>query len=320
MLKIGVISNPKSYRNQRGLDHVKEYADGQNDVVHRVLTSVADIPEIIGHFVETEIGILAIIGGDGTVQATLTHLFRSRPFEQMPVLAVLPGGRTNMIAADMGLNGRSDHILEKLISLVQTNDWSKYVTQRQVLRIQNSTEAETQFGMFFGAAGICRAIQACRRTYHPYKLSSNVATALTLVGSIGRLLIGRHDTDQICRGDEFTISLDGETRNSCSCLLVLATTLNKLLFGSQPYWTDREGTVHFSFITYPPKDVGRSAYRFLFGGEDRQLPVGSYFSQDVNSIRLSFDGPYTLDGEFFDSTAGAEIVLSGEDQASFIKL
>ena len=171
-----------------------------------------------------------------------------------------------------------------------------------------------------GAAGICRAIQSCRRNLHPYGLNSDIASALTLAGSVVRLLSGRGGKDQICRGDDIGIAIDNENISSHSCLVLLATTLDKLLFGSRPFWTEIPGPLHFSYISYPPKRLGLYVPRLLYGGPRRNLPAESYFSQDANSVRLKLDGPFTLDGEFFEAEPDREIVLSSHERANFVQL
>ena len=107
MIKVGIITNPRSYRNKGGLDSLSHAIAGHANVHHAVLGDVSEIPVILRDFAGRDVNLLAIVGGDGTVQATLTGLFVSRPFDTLPTLAVLPAGRTNMIAADAGIRSRS---------------------------------------------------------------------------------------------------------------------------------------------------------------------------------------------------------------------
>jgi diacylglycerol kinase (ATP) len=320
MIKLGIITNPRSHRNKGGLDSLSHAIAGHADVHHAVLGDVSEIPEILCDFASREVNLLALDGGDGTVQATLTGLFDSRPFDAPPTLAVFPGGRTNMIAADVGMRTRLVRGMSRLLELASDADLADCVTERRILKIDNIRGAGSQFGMFFGAAGICRAIQSCRRKFHPYGLNSNIASAFTLAGSVVRLLSGRGGEDQICRGDEIGIALDNESFTSHSCLILLATTLDRLLFGSRPYWTECPGPLHFSYIAYPPKRLGLYVPRLLYGGPRRKLPAESYFSQDAASVRLKLDGPFTLDGEFFEAEPDKEIVLTSDERANFIQL
>lgn len=320
MTKVGIITNPRSHRNKRGLEILKRAVAGRTDVHHAVLGQVSDIPEILRDFASREVGLLAIVGGDGTVQATLTGLFGGRPFEVLPTLAVFPGGRTNLIAANAGVRFRRGRGMSRLLELAGGEGLGDYVTERRIVRIDNVSGTGSQYGMFFGAAGICRAIQRCRHTFHPYGLNSDVASALTLAGSVVRLLSGRGGEDRICRGDRIGIAVDNENIVSRSCLLLLATTLDRLILGSRPFWTERPGPLHFSYITYPPKRLGFHVRRLLYGGPHRKLPAESYFSRDATSVRLKLDDPFTLDGEFYQAEPGKEIVLSGHDRAGFVRL
>jgi hypothetical protein len=320
MNKVGIITNPRSHRVKGGLNSLSRAIAGHGDVLHVVLGDVSEIEEILRDFARRDVKLLAIVGGDGTVQATLTGLFDNRPFDNLPTLAVLPGGRTNMIAADAGVRSRRGQGMARLLELASNADLAGFVTERRIVRIDNVRGAGSQYGMFFGAAGICRAIQSCRRKLHPYGLNTDIASALTLAGSVVRLLLGRGGEDQICRGDKIDIALDNEKFTSHSCLLLLATTLERLLLGSRPFWTETPGPLHFSYISYPPKRLGLYVPRFLYGGPRRNLPSESYFSRDATSVRLKLDGPFTLDGEFFEAEPDKEIVLSSDERANFVQL
>ena len=320
MIKVGIITNPGSHRNKQGLKALERAIVGQNDVHHVVLGDVAEIPEVLRDFARRDVSLLAIVGGDGTVQATLTGLFDAHPFDVQPTLAVLPGGRTNMIAADAGVRPHGEKGIARLLDIARNAGLGDCVTERRIIRIDNVRGRETQFGMFFGAAGICRAIESCRRKLHPYGLNSTVASALTMAGSVLRLVTGRGGEDQVCRGDEIGIAVDNENIATQSCLLLLATTLDHLLLGCRPFWTDVSGPLHFSYVTYPPKRLGLYVPRLLYGGPQRQLPAESYFSKDATSVRLKLDGPFTLDGEFFEPEPGEEIVLTGDERANFVQL
>ena len=119
MTRIGVITNPGSHRNKKGLDALRRSVAGQPDLQHVILGNVSEIPDILRDFANREVDLLAVVGGDGTVQATLTSLYTNRQFEHVPTLAVLPGGRTNMIAADAGVRTRRGQGMGGLLDLVR---------------------------------------------------------------------------------------------------------------------------------------------------------------------------------------------------------
>ena len=71
--------------------------------------------------------VLAINGGDGTVQAALTEIYNGGHFEgEPPPVAVLPSGKTNLIAIDLGARGDPIEALERLIELAQDRPQALY--------------------------------------------------------------------------------------------------------------------------------------------------------------------------------------------------
>jgi diacylglycerol kinase family enzyme len=318
--RVGVITNPRSQKNKRGLDEMHQLLDAAPNARHAVLDSIADIPGILADFAREERDVVAVAGGDGTVQAALTDLFGRRPFAQMPLLAVVPRGMTNMIAADVGLKRQG---LAQLLA-ASPAALSAACRTRRILRVENGLNLQPQYGMFFGGAGICRAIEACRTTVHPLKLEADTAAAVTLAGLLGRWLLGRRrgegESDRIFYGDRITMTLDNGRAETMDSLIVLATTLDRLILRSRPFWGHGAGNLRFTAIAYPPTGLLRYARRLLYGGEDRKLPAATYLSRASDRVALAMDCPFTLDGEIYQPTPGRELILTADDEARFVRL
>ena len=325
--RIGVISNPGSQRNKAGLSEVTQLLDGAPDLDHVVLEQITDIPGILEGFARREVGVLAVAGGDGTVQAVLTELYNRRPFETLPLLVVVPRGMTNMIAADVGLKRRGLEGLKRLIA-AEAQDLNRATLTRRILRLENALTLPPQYGMFFGGAGIPRAIDVCRSKVHPYNIKADTAAAVTLAGLLGDWLLrrGRRGKEEggILYGDKVEATIDGGPTETWESLILVATTLDKLILGSRPFWgpepeTD-EGRFRFTSIAYPPKGMLRYAWRILYGGPQRKLPEETYKSFSPRHLTLAIDCPFTLDGEIFDPTPGAPVILTAADEARFVRL
>ena len=322
MTKVGVITNPGSQKNKKGLGELERLLDGTPDASHVVLQSITDIPEILKDFARREVGLVTVAGGDGTVQAVLTELYGQRPYETAPTLAVVPRGMTNMIAADVGLRRRGS--LAKMLKKATDGDLEEVSVVRRILRLENALNHQPLYGMFFGGAGINRAIEACRAKVHPYKLEADIAAGFTLAGLLWSWLFHSGDGGKgggtIFYGDRIAVTLDDQQTEITESLVILATTLDRLLFGSRPFWNGGAGHMRFTSIAYPPERMLRYAWRLLFGGEQRSLPETSYTSRTVNRIALEMDCPFTLDGELFEPTPGLPVILTAEDQARFVRL
>ncbi|HMA14457.1 MAG: diacylglycerol kinase family protein [Bacteroidota bacterium] len=324
--RIGVITNPGSQRNKAGLDAMRHLLDGQPNVDHAVLDRITDIPAILARFAAAEIDVLAVAGGDGTVQAVLTELLGKRPFREVPSLAIVPRGMTNMIAADVGLARRGARdTLGALARLVAASPaaLAAGVERRHILRAENILDRAPQYGMFFGGAGIPRAIDACRAKVHPLKIKSDSAAAVTLAGLLGSWLLGRgkdgERRDGIFYGDPITVTLDDGPPETLEALVILATTLDRLILRSRPFWGGDGAPLRFTTIAYPPRGLLRHAWRILYGGEPRRLPPG-YRSRASHRVALTMDCPFTLDGEMFRPEPGRALILTAADEARFVRL
>ena len=326
MPRIGVITNPKSHANKAQSDSLTQHLADAGRVRHVVLGAMDEIPGILADFADNEVDVLAIAGGDGTVQAVLTEVFGSRPFADPPRLAVIPRGMTNMIAADVGLRRRG---LQRLADLRASDELDRVTVRRRILRVENARGHVPQYGMFFGGAAIYRAILACRTGVHPYRIKADAAAAVTLAGILWRSLFARSklsesdrtdESRRVLSGDRIEIGFDSQPVHSMTSLVVLATTLDRLILRSRPFWNDSGDDIRFTCVAYPAKQVLRYVLRVLYGGNHRDLPADCYMSRSADRISLAMDCPFTIDGELFETEPGVPLILTAADQAEFIRV
>ena len=77
-MKIGLISNRRSRRNQRKLSALETSAPQGVEILHRRLEGVDGLSQVLDEFASAETSVVAVNGGDGTVSAVLTDLFERR--------------------------------------------------------------------------------------------------------------------------------------------------------------------------------------------------------------------------------------------------
>ncbi|UCD57595.1 MAG: hypothetical protein JSV16_00355, partial [Candidatus Hydrogenedentota bacterium] len=134
--RVGVLSNPLSGGNRNGRGAVREALSVSSQICRREVQTKADVASALADFARHEVDVVAVDGGDGTVHAVLTALFRHQMFETPPLLALLRSGTANMIARDVGLRGRHDQALRRLYTWVHTGDYNAVILERPVLRVQ----------------------------------------------------------------------------------------------------------------------------------------------------------------------------------------
>lgn len=311
MSGIGVISNLASQRNRKGISDLRALLAAQPDIEHAELNGIEGLRETLTAFAGKNVDLIAINGGDGTVQAVITCLLNDGMFAQPPTLAVLPGGMTNMIAHDVGAPRRATTALRRLLS-----DRQPAIAKRRVIRLMRDS-GEPIYGMFFGTAAIVRGIEYCRRAVHPLKLESSTAAGAALAGLLAKRVWRRGGEDKVFRGDEISMGLDGATPVSDTYLIVLVTTLNRLVMRTRPFWGSGSGGLRYTALRHPPRQMWRRLPAFLYGGDARALPPDDYISANADDIRLDMACPYTLDGELFEATPGQPVRLSSGPEIRF---
>ena len=106
MTRIGIISNPRSRQNVRGMDAIRSFLETCPQIPHRELNVPAETAPALRQLAEAGTDLLVVNGGDGTVHSVITEMLNGAWTTALPRIAVLPGGMTNLIAADVGMSGR----------------------------------------------------------------------------------------------------------------------------------------------------------------------------------------------------------------------
>lgn len=319
-MRVGLISNLRSQRNKRGVAPLREVVAGRDGLLHRELDGIEGLAEALDDFAAAGIDLLAINGGDGTVQAAASSLFNRQPFEAMPPIAVLSGGMTNMIAEDVGRRGKPADSLRRLLGALDRGDWRQRLVERPMVGMRLTPDAPAIYGTFFGTSAIYRAILYTRRAIHPMKVESNLAAGFTLA----RLLLGRAlgggGTERILKGEEIAVRFDDGAEDSGRHLLSLVTGMERLVLRSRPFWGQGGGALHYTRIADPAPRLLRNGCRLLYGGAERDIrPRETYFSRKADSMTFSLREPFTLDGELFTPEPGVPVALSGDRRLTFLR-
>ncbi|MGE5723394.1 MAG: acylglycerol kinase family protein, partial [Sphingomonadales bacterium] len=122
MSRIALLSNPKSTGNRSLLPRVRSFCAAHQDIFHYEVEHADQIGTALKIIARVRPKVIVINGGDGTVQAALTELYHGGHFDgDIPPVAVLPNGKTNLIALDLGAEGDPIIALERVLELVRTD-------------------------------------------------------------------------------------------------------------------------------------------------------------------------------------------------------
>ncbi|WP_417450816.1 diacylglycerol/lipid kinase family protein [Kordiimonas sp.] len=315
---VAIISNPKSTTNASRIDAVRKVVDESPNVVHYELDGIDSIPDALQLFARANPAILVVNGGDGTIGAVLAALLHNNPFSVTPPIAYLPGGKTNMTAADLGFKGQPEKVLKKLISLTNGGKLPERLTRKHLIEMDIGDGKPVRVGMFFGTAGVVKGIEWCREHAYnaglPNGLAHSVAIIKLILSAFG---IGRDKTLMV--SDPMTITVPGSGRMVGQFSAVMTTTLDRLLLRLRPYGQEGRGGLRFSAVEAGGKNVF-AAVRGLISGSYGKKTIDGVHTRRSNEIRVEGSDPVTLDGEIYYPVPGKPIILKGDRTLTFVSL
>ena len=302
-MKAGLIVNPRSgKRSGRGLSLAERLKPHCGPRV-AVIDSFPALPARLRDLAEAGVDTLFISSGDGTVQAIQTELAERNPFPRLPHLALLPHGTTNLTANEIGFNESS---LDRVASLFGPSQAGEIpIEARPTLRVVNPGDGLVRHGMFLGAGAIPAAAALCQKQFNQRGIKGDWATFATLAaGILGNLRRSdsADDPDRIVRPYPMDVVTERGPFVSGDQLMLLATTLNRLILRSRPFWGGKTGPMRVTAIGYPPPSVARWLVPTFYGGEERRMPP-SCASGGAERIAIRTTSILLIDGEFFDPPA-----------------
>jgi hypothetical protein len=315
---VAIISNPKSTTNAARIDAVRKVVDASPNVVHYELDGISSIPAALELFARANPAVLIVNGGDGTIGAVLASLLHRNPFSVTPPIAYLPGGKTNMTAADLGFKGRPERVLKKLIALTNAGKLPERLIRKNLIEMDMGDGEPLRVGTFFGTAGVVKGIEWCRaHAYNaglPNGLAHFVAICTLILSAFG---IGRDKTLMV--SDPMSITVPGSGRLGGQFSAVMITTLDRLLLRLKPYGTEGKGGLRFSAVEAGGGKVFR-AIKGLVTGTYGKKTIDGVHTRRSNEIRIEGSDPVTLDGEIYYPVAGKPIILKGDRTLTFVSL
>ncbi len=318
LIKVALISNPRSSGNKALLPRIRRYCADHPEIFHYEVEHVDQIAEAMATIARVKPRILVVNGGDGTVQAALTELHLGNHFgDNVPPVAVLPNGKTNLIALDLGAHGDAIAALGRIMALADT-DFADHVVARELISLTDGhVGTRPVLGMFLGGAGLADSILYCRHKLYPTGLPNGLCHLLTFFAVLASLILRVKARFLPPQPSPVRVSLlrDGQLQGKFAFLIV--TTLEKLLFASAP---KASGSMRFLAIDQSPVVLVRALFAGLFGKLGRDRMAGVYVERG-DTIQIDGDcSSVILDGEIFQARPGFPIVLRSTEPVSFLRL
>jgi diacylglycerol kinase (ATP) len=317
-VRIGVLNNLRAGSRDARMARVFEVLRGRPDVVHVETDSARVLPEAIAELERHDIDVLVTNGGDGTLQFTLSELLRDPARERLPAIAPLRGGRTNMTSTDLGADPKPARGLLRLLEAADADRLGSLVVPRPVLRVRSSRRECDQYGMFFGAGLIYRAIGVVHRVFPPGRSQGLLGAGLVTGALVSKLLF--KPTRGILTPDKCHVRIDGREVADAELYLLISTTLDRLFLRMNPFWGSGPGGVRLTAVASRAQRLARAAPGILAGRPPVWVRAAPGFTSERSEraeIRMSCG--FTVDGELFEPEPEERIALSADRRIVFLR-
>ena len=315
MVAVALLSNPTSTGNRAILPRIRAYCAEHPDIFHYEVEAVDQIDDALASISRVRPRVLVINGGDGTVQAALTALHHGRQFgDTPPPVAVLPNGKTNLIAQDLGWKGDPVEALRHIVAIAD-RELAAHVVQRELIALSEGG-ARPVLGMFMGGAGLADAMLYCRNSIYPLGLPNGLSHVLATLASFITVLFGITARFLPKTPLPMRVSLDSRRREGRFAVLIV-TTLEQMLVGTRADIGSRG--LKLMTVDRSAMAIVRAFFAGLTGRVGKQQFTGVHIASG-DHIRIESDASdVILDGEIFHAERGRPITLSSTAPMPFLR-
>jgi hypothetical protein len=316
-MTIGMVTNPRSGGNRKGLNKIREFLAENSQIHHGEAVTPAEVQAVLAGFAARDIDLLIVNGGDGTAQAVLTALYGQAIFARTPVLALLRAGTTSMLARDVGIAGDFPSALAKVTAWAAgTRGSDTAIHERPVLQVHRKDYSAPLCGMFFGVGAIPQGIDLFHRRMNTRGVRGELMPGLILARLLLAVFTGN---EKLLPPTDVEIRRDDAAAQRVCCLFTLVSTLERLFLGLRPYWGEEDAPLHLTAVQSKPRYLLRNLPAVLRGRRPAGVsPENGYLSHNARRITLDFTGRFTLDGELFEAASPLTIQAAGP--ARFLRI
>lgn len=302
--RLAVLSNGES-RGNRGGRWARLPLDGLGGP-SLVTRDLGELPAALDAILEARPDALAVNGGDGTLQTLLAECVRRGVLDELPPLAVLPGGTTNMSAHDLAGFGNLRRALRAYAQLRDRPraDWP--VVRRPILRID--TGAGPTAGLLVGLGAVVRGVEYWQDALRRRARGGDLGVAWAIARSLWHLARRHPPFD---RPTPVGLAFDSAPATPTEVSALVLTSLDRLPLRMRPYWGDHRGPLVATWMDARPVRPLLHLPPLLWG-RVRGLPEdGGYHSLRATGAVLDVHETWLLDGELQDAPGPLVVSVGG---------
>jgi len=267
----------------------------KHDAILRDIGDFSDVDKLVQDALNAKVEHIVIEGGDGTVQGVLTEFLRHEKARNLPLFTLVPGGNTNQVARNVGLNGVTPHAISKALSTDKT------VTEASLLRIEDDT-GRKYYGFLFSSGALPQVTDYTRDKLHDRGIGGSMAV-------IGGILKGVSGDGNLTKPTDIKLAINAGTVQDLSGphLGTIVTTLPGLILKLDPFWGEGERPLRITYAAGKYQKLKRNVASLWLGNKTKDRSRDGLYSWTADDIDYHYEGPCVLDGELLDLTESFKV-------------
>lgn len=302
---------------------MRSFCAGRSDIFHYEVGDIAEIGEALRTIARVAPEVLVINGGDGTVQAALTELHHCGHFgDEPPPVAVLPNGKTNLIALDLGADGDPIAALDRVLKLAADGTIKDNIVVRELIALSNGGDEKPVLGMFLGGGGLADSMIYCRNKIYPLGLPNGFSHVITVLAVIFSMMFRARAAFLPPLPRPLTVSLLRQGVLTGAFSIMIVTTLERMLVGTRAQAAVAgSGALKLMTVDHRAGSLVRAIVAGMSGGLRPGGRLGGVHIAHGDEIRIEgARSSVFLDGELFHAEDGRPIVLRQTRPMPFLRL
>ena len=296
-MRIDVIVNTtaRHFRESSLLEQVRVACAGRAEL--HPTASLRELDEVAAVLAARGTDVVALAGGDGTLMAGATALWRAFGEARMPALAVIPAGTAGTVAKNWGATGSALVALRRLFAASCAPELP--TVERATLRVREEgvepAASVERIGFIFGTGLVASFFDE----YYAAGACGYAGAAAIVARIFAGSFVGSRYARKVLDPLPCSIEVDGRALPPRAWSLVCASVVRDLGIHMQVTYRAGEDPARLHLVASPlgPGALGPRAPLVLLG---KRIGGRQHFDDLVRAFTVRFaaeTGPYVLDGD-----------------------
>ena len=317
---IAILSSPDSFHNKNEMDKIRNIIKEEGSgIIHYEVKSFMDIGEALSRFKQCDVSAIVIVGGQALSSATFEYMIDKKPFgnDHIP-LSVLSSDEERFISQSLGAS--STHAYQDLLHILRKHNTGRlldHLVKATLIKVEGVIHIGKIYGLYFCTGEIISGKSLFKRTIHRSGLKQFIQNYTTIVSLLYKAYIGSRKSDNI--KDMIRINRNQRGAVVGHYFMVILSSLDWMFLGTKFPKKKKSDTLNFISVENTKDAIINTGKRMLKGIYSENMLPGHVITE-IDHTRLVFDKQFVVDGCFYETDPGGELLISASESLTFIRL